>query len=71
MNYSKRVNAGLTDRSRQALDVAMELGKDSLTDTINRSIQLYAYVLFLNEGGKCVIDVHKPDGTKETIHILM
>lgn len=71
MNNTKRVNAALTERSRRALDVAMELGKDNLTDTVNRSIQLYAYLLFLNDGGECVIDVHKSDGTKETIHILM
>jgi hypothetical protein len=39
-----RVTVNLTSRSAQALDQASELTGDSKTDTINRALQVYAYL---------------------------
>ncbi len=45
----QRVTVNLTPRSCQALDQAMKLTRDSQTDTINRAIQVYAYIVNITE----------------------
>lgn len=43
-----RVTVNLTNRSARALELATELTGDSKTDTINRAIQVYAYLESIN-----------------------
>lgn len=40
----ERITVNLTARSSSALDLAVELTGDTKTDTINRAIQIYAYL---------------------------
>jgi hypothetical protein len=40
----ERVTVNLTNRSSKALDVATGLTGDSKTDTINRALQIYAFL---------------------------
>ena len=40
----ERITVNLTPRSSSALDLAVELTGDTKTDTINRAIQIYAYL---------------------------
>src|SRR4051794_1094496 len=46
----ERVTVNLTPRASEALREAVELSKDSKTDTINRALQVYAFVLRSLEG---------------------
>lgn len=41
----EQVTVNLTQRSYQALDEAAQLTGDSRTDTINRALQVYAFVV--------------------------
>jgi hypothetical protein len=40
----ERVTVNLTARSSQALQIAAELTGDTKTDTINRAVQIYAFL---------------------------
>ncbi|MFD8417538.1 hypothetical protein ACFV2Q_38395 [Streptomyces sp. NPDC059650] len=60
----------LTPRSSQALDRAVDITKDSKTDTINRAIQTYAYLMEVIEGGGAVQVRRGKDGDVETVHFL-
>lgn len=40
----QRITVNLTARSSAALDLAVEVTGDTKTDTINRAIQIYAYL---------------------------
>jgi uncharacterized protein (DUF1778 family) len=48
----ERITVNLTPRSSSALDLAAELTGDTKTDTINRAIQIYAYLeKVIRDGG--------------------
>jgi hypothetical protein len=48
----ERVTVNLTPKAAQALEQAVKLTGDSKTDTINRSLQVYAYLEeILQHGG--------------------
>jgi hypothetical protein len=48
----ERITVNFVPRASEALRQAVELTRDSKTDTINRAIQLYAYVLKAQAGGQ-------------------
>ena len=51
-----RVSANLTARAARALEQAVTLTGDSQTDTINRALQVYAYLEEVQaEGGEVLI----------------
>lgn len=55
-----RVTANLTARSARALEEAVAITGDSQTDTINRALQVYAYLEKVQaEGGE--VYTRKPD----------
>jgi hypothetical protein len=48
----ERITVNLTPRSSSALEIAVELCGDTKTDTINRAIQIYAYLeRVIRDGG--------------------
>lgn len=47
----QRVTVNLTPRSWQALEMAVKRTEDSQTDTINRAIQIYSYLVDITETG--------------------
>jgi hypothetical protein len=52
----ERVTVNLTPRSSRALDEAVTITGDSKTDTINRALQVYAYLERVQrEGGKVFV----------------
>lgn len=51
----KRETVNLTPRSADALELAVQLSGDNKTDTINRSIQVLAYLLHVKEQGGDVL----------------
>ncbi len=55
----ERITVNLTPRSSSALKTAVELTGDTKTDTINRAIQIYAYLeQVIRDGGS----VHVREG---------
>lgn len=52
----ERVTVNLTSRSARALDLVISLTGDSKTDTINRALQIYAYLEQVTaEGGSIYV----------------
>jgi len=47
----QRVTVNLTPRSCEALELAVKQTRDSQTDTINRAIQVYSYLVNITENG--------------------
>lgn len=63
-----RVTVNLVERAVKALDLAVSITHDSKTDTINRALQVYAYVLHeTDQGGE--VFIHK-DGETSKITFL-
>ncbi len=53
----ERLTVNLIERSSKALELAVDLTHDSKTDTINRALQLYAFLLAsMSEGGHVLIE---------------
>jgi hypothetical protein len=69
----ERLTVNLTERSSAALRLAHELAGDSKTDTVNRAIQVYAYLVQQSQasGPAKKIRLVAPDGTAETVSILL
>ena len=61
MENTHRLTVNLTSRSVAAVELAAELTEESKTDTINRALQLYSYVMYvISEGG--TVYVQEKDG---------
>jgi hypothetical protein len=68
MSTLERVTVNLTPRSSAALALAAELTQDSKTDTINRALQVYAYLMHtVKENGKIMTE---QDGEVYVIKLL-
>ncbi len=65
-----RINVNLTPRSVAALEFACELTGDNRTDTLNRSVQVYAYVSKLMSEGKLIFAEDPTAGTRERLIFL-
>ncbi|HYF74051.1 MAG TPA: hypothetical protein VD834_16545 [Blastococcus sp.] len=66
---AERVTVNLIDKASTALNDACVLTGDNKTDTINRALQLYAWVqLELRKGGELIL--RSTDGELERIHLL-
>lgn len=57
----ERVTVNLTERAAQALRLAAELNSDSKTDTINRALQMYAFMKQVQAQGGAVYVRQRPD----------
>lgn len=47
----RRITVNLTPRACTALELAVKLTGDSKTDTLNRAIQVYAYIMNVTQNG--------------------
>jgi hypothetical protein len=66
----ERVTVNLTARSSQALDEAVRLTGDTKTDSLNRAIQIYAYIEQVLQSGGSVHVRETPDGELERLKIF-
>jgi len=66
----QRVTVNLTPRSVEALAEACKLTDDSKTDTINRAIQVYAYLQVIVDGGGALYVRSDPDDELEKLHFI-
>lgn len=67
---SDRITVSLTERAQKAIALAAEITGDSKTDTVNRAVQLYAYVMWRTVQQEDEIMIRKKDGTCEVLHFL-
>lgn len=65
----ERVTVNLVPRAVQSLTLAVELTGDSKTDTINRALQAYAYLLHVHHEGGSILARDK-DGVTNRIEFL-
>jgi hypothetical protein len=65
-----KVSANLVSRSIAALEVASKITGDNQTDVVNRSVQLYAYIVKLLEEGKLIFIEDPATGSKERLVLL-
>lgn len=65
----ERVTVNLIPRAAQSLTLAVELTGNSKTDTINRALQVYAYLLRVHREGGSVL-VRDKDGVTNRIEFL-
>jgi hypothetical protein len=66
----ERVTVNLTPRSARALELATQLTGDSKTDTINRAIQIYAYLEYIISEGGSVHTRESADSELERLKIF-
>jgi len=66
----ERVTVNLTSRSSRALDEAVQLTGDSKTDSINRAIQIYAYIQQVLQSGGSIHVRETSDSEPERLKIF-
>jgi hypothetical protein len=66
----ERITVNFVPRASEALQQAVELTRDSKTDTLNRAIQLYAYVLKAQAGGQDLFIGDVKDGKLDKILLM-
>lgn len=65
----ERLSVNMIPRTSQALKLVTEVTKDTKTDTINRAIQVYAYMMgIVHAGGE--VYVRKDGGELEKLTFL-
>ena len=62
-----RVTVNLTARGSRALDQAAQITGDTKTDTINRALQVYAYLEEIMQHGGAVYVRESPDSEPQLI----
>jgi len=67
---SGQITINLTPRSRAAANVTTEITGDNLTDTVNRAVQIYAYLMKLDGDGVLLFAEKPVDGSRERLVFL-
>jgi hypothetical protein len=67
----ERVTVNLTVRASRALEEAAKLTGDSKTDTINRALQIYAYLEQVTQGGGALYVRESPDKEPQLIKMFL
>jgi hypothetical protein len=66
----ERITVNLTGRASRALDLATELTGDTKTDTVNRALQVYAYLEQVTARGGSVYVREAADADLERLKIF-
>jgi len=66
----ERITVNLTERSSKALDQAVDVTGDTKTDTINRAVQIYAYLEQMIRDGGSVYVRENADAELERLKII-
>lgn len=66
----ERVTVNLTARASRALELATELTGDTKTDTINRALQIYAFLEQVSAGGGSIYVREAPDAELERLKVF-
>jgi hypothetical protein len=65
-----RITVNLTARASRALDLASELTGDTKTDTLNRALQVYAYLEQVTARGGSVYVREAADSDLERLNVV-
>ncbi len=65
-----KVSANFVNRALAALEIASEITGDNQTDVINRSVQVYAYIMKMMDEGKLIFVEDPKTGAKERLILL-
>lgn len=66
----ERLSVNLVPRAAHALDETVAQTGDSKTDTINRAIQLYAFIERIIQNGGAVFVRDEPNGDLARLHLF-
>jgi hypothetical protein len=66
----ERITVNLTGRASRALDLATELTGDTKTDTVNRALQVYAYMEEITSRGGSVYVREAADSELERLKVF-
>jgi hypothetical protein len=66
----ERVTVNLVARASRALQLASDLTGDSKTDSINRALQVYAYLEEINSRGGAVYVRESPDSELQLVKMF-
>ena len=66
----ERVTVNLTARASHALDRASQLTGETKTDTINRALQIYAFLQEITEKGGAIYVRESPEGDPQLIKMF-
>jgi hypothetical protein len=66
----ERVTVNLTPRSSKAMELACQVTEDTKTDVINKALQVYAYLAFL-ESGEGKVFTQEPGKKSARLKILL
>lgn len=66
----ERITVNLTARAARALEQAAGLTGDSKTDTINRALQIYAYLEQITQDGGALYIRESPDSEPQLIKMF-
>lgn len=66
----RRLTVNLVPRAVISLNYATEVTGDNDTDTVNRALQLYAYITKVSEDGGLVFIEHPATGLRERLILL-
>ncbi len=66
----EKITVNLTQRSQKALELAAELGQGHKTDTINKALQVHAYLLQVEASGGVIYVRETPDGEMMRVRIF-
>jgi hypothetical protein len=69
-NGPERVTVNLTPRASRALEVATELTGDTKTDTINRALQIYAFLEQITAHGGSIYVREKANSELERLKVF-
>jgi hypothetical protein len=65
-----RLTVNLIPRADSALTLAAEISGDSKTDTVNRALQVYAYLMHVLQDGDDILIRHPGTGETERLVLL-
>jgi hypothetical protein len=58
----EKLTVNLVESASRALELAAEITGDTKTDTVNRAIQIYAYIVSEKQQGREIV-IEEPDGS--------
>lgn len=67
----ERVTVNLTARASRALEQAAQITGDTKTDTINRALQVYAYLEQVTQDGGAIYVRESADGEPQLVKIFL
>jgi hypothetical protein len=66
----RKSTVNLVPRAVASAEYLEETTGDNLTDTVNRALQIYAYITKMEQEGRLIFVEHPASGTRERLVLL-